>query len=176
MNAKDILERQQTQAADTESAESAPTPLGSREVDLDTRNFLALPDAALTIACLVGELLLIREDDCEGCVLGAGQNFTLLRGKHFVKALRPSRVRLASSALPSEEAWERLPVRGKRPPLGIPVASVAALCACPFCASEEVVPLEIDQAVWAVFCRCCKAIGPHTASQAEAVRRWAPGC
>lgn len=43
---------------------------------------------------------------------------------------------------------------------------------CPFCLSDRVVPIEVDQAVWAVCCRGCKTIGPHGSAELEAIKLW----
>lgn len=43
---------------------------------------------------------------------------------------------------------------------------------CPFCRTLDVRSIEIDSAVWAVYCRQCGAIGPNAASEQAALQKW----
>lgn len=82
-------------AAETAAGGGNEFRQGIREEELAAHSFLALPDAALTLVCLAGELWLTRDGDIEDHILGVGQGFTIRRGDQAaVQALRPSRIRL----------------------------------------------------------------------------------
>lgn len=71
---------------------------GVREEELAVRRCLLLPDMALTLVCLAGELWLTRSGDFEDHILGAGQHFAIRRGDQAaVQALRPSRMCLQAA-------------------------------------------------------------------------------
>lgn len=47
---------------------------------------------------------------------------------------------------------------------------------CPFCHSDHVSSIELDERQWAVICNHCKATGPQVESEQEANARWDAVC
>lgn len=43
---------------------------------------------------------------------------------------------------------------------------------CPFCSSDQIGDIEVDQGRWAVCCSRCGTIGPHCRSPELATARW----
>lgn len=43
---------------------------------------------------------------------------------------------------------------------------------CLFCGTNQVMPMEVDEGVWAVCCSGCGTIGPHARTMKLAEARW----
>lgn len=43
---------------------------------------------------------------------------------------------------------------------------------CPFCQSNMVSSVELDERQWSVVCNTCKATGPQMVTEQEAIARW----
>ena len=70
------------------------------EVDrsLAAHEMLKLPNEALGVICLEGEVWLTRDGDIEDYILSAGKRFAVRRGDQLLlQALQPSRVRVLAA-------------------------------------------------------------------------------
>lgn len=50
--------------------------------------------------------------------------------------------------------------------------SANSISPCPFCASDQATPVEIDIERWSIVCNSCGGVGPTAENLAEAIDAW----